>query len=66
MGIIDIKNVKEMFDKFYIVDYQPTCENMVVHMAGLIAGKLPENTELYSLKLCETATSYAEWFAYDN
>ncbi len=62
----DIKNVKEMFDKFYIVDYQPTCENMVVHMAGLIAGKLRGNIELYSLKLCETATSYAEWFASDN
>ena len=62
----DIKNVKEMFDKFYIVDYQPTCENMVEHMAGLIAGALQGNIELYSLKLCETATSYAEWYASDN
>lgn len=61
-----ISNVKKMFDKFYIVDYQPTCENLVSHMVKLLANKLPDNIELFSLKLCETATSYAEWYASDN
>ncbi len=61
-----ISNVKKMFDKFYIVDYQPTCENLVSHMAKLLTNKLPGDIELFSLKLCETATSYAEWYASDN
>ncbi len=61
-----ISNVKKMFDKFYIVDYQPTCENLVSHMAKLLINKLPDDIELFSLKLCETATSYAEWYASDN
>lgn len=48
------------------VDYQPTCENLLLHIAELIAHKLPINIKLHSLKLHETATSYAEWFASDN
>jgi len=61
-----ISNVKKMFDKFYIVDYQPTCENLVSHMAKLLKNTLPDDIELFSMKLCETATSYAEWYASDN
>jgi len=61
-----ISNVEKMFDKFYIVDYQPTCENLVSHMAKMLTNKLPDGIELFSLKLCETATSYAEWYASDN
>ena len=65
-GKPEIEHVKKMFDKFYIVDYQPTCENLVINMAELIRKKLPDDINLHSLKLCETATSYAEWFASDN
>ena len=61
-----ISNVKKMFDKFYVVDYQPTCENLVSHMAKLLKNTLPDDIELFSMKLCETATSYAEWYASDN
>jgi len=56
----------EMFGKLKIVDYQPTCENMVIDFAQKIKNILPDNIELYSLRLYETATSYAEWFASDN
>lgn len=48
------------------VDYQPTCENLLIHIADLISVELPKNIRLHSLKLHETATSYAEWFASDN
>jgi len=65
-GNPDINHVKQMFEKFYIVDYQPTCENLVTHMANVLIEKLPDHIELFSLKLCETATSYAEWYADDN
>ncbi len=59
-------NVKEMFDRIHLLDYQPTCENMVIDFAKIIKTKLPKGIELYSIKLYETATSYAEWYAEDN
>ena len=65
-GNPEINHVKQMFDKFYIVDYQPTCENLVIDMAERIKTRLPANVSLFSLRLVETATSYAEWFASDN
>ncbi len=49
-----------------LVDYQPTSEEMVIDFAGKIAARLPENITLHSLKLQETDTSFAEWFASDN
>lgn len=49
-----------------LVDYQPTSENMVVDFADKIIKRLPKGTALHSLKLQETATSFAEWYASDN
>ena len=49
-----------------LVDYQPTSEMMVIDFATKIKSRLPEDIELFSLKLQETATSYAEWYASDN
>lgn len=46
--------------------YQPTCENMLGDFAARIAARLPEGVALHSLRLHETATSFAEWFAEDN
>lgn len=62
----DIKRVEQMFEKFYVVEYQPTCENLVIDMAERIKSRLPAYVSLFSLRLVETATSYAEWFATDN
>jgi 6-pyruvoyltetrahydropterin/6-carboxytetrahydropterin synthase len=60
----------EMFQKLFgntvIVDYQPTCENLVSDFAARISAHLPERIKLHSLKLYETATSFAEWYAEDN
>ena len=52
--------------KVILADYQPTSENMVIDFAQKISSKLPESIKLHSLKLRETATAYAEWFASDN
>lgn len=49
-----------------LVDYQPTSEQMVIDFAEKIKARLPKNIELYSLKLQETETSFAEWHAGDN
>ncbi|MCR5860668.1 6-carboxytetrahydropterin synthase [Flavobacterium sp. J372] len=49
-----------------LVDYQPTSENMVIDFAAKIKHHLPANIQLYSLRLQETETSYAEWYQSDN
>lgn len=49
-----------------LVDYQPTSENMVIDFAKKISAKLPNYVSLFSLKLKETDTSFAEWYASDN
>jgi 6-pyruvoyltetrahydropterin/6-carboxytetrahydropterin synthase len=64
------KEKMEMMTKTFgnavVVDYQPTCENLVADFAERLRNKLPQGTFLHSLKLYETAKSYAEWFASDN
>lgn len=54
------------YSKLEVTDYQPTCENMVADFAARIAARLPEGVTLHSVRLHETATSFAEWFADDN
>ncbi len=49
-----------------LVNYQPTSENMVIDFAEKIKNRLPDSIELHSLKLQETETSFAEWYASDN
>jgi len=49
-----------------LVDYQPTSENMVIDFAKKIKNRLPADIQLHSLKLQETETSFAEWYASDN
>src|SRR5690606_19696527 len=49
-----------------LVDYQPTSEQMIIDFATKIKARLPQDIQLHSLKLQETETSYAEWFASDN
>ena len=49
-----------------LVEYQPTSENMVVDFSQRIISRLPEGISLFSLKLQETDSSFAEWFASDN
>ena len=49
-----------------LVNYQPTSEMMVIDFAEKIKKRLPENIMLHSLKLQETESSYAEWYANDN
>ena len=52
--------------KVILADYQPTSENMVLDFASKIKTRLPDNIRLYSLKLRETGTAFAEWYASDN
>jgi len=56
----------QMFEKIHFVDFQPTCENLVLYIVNLIKPLLPLDIRLHSLRLYETATSFAEWYASDN
>lgn len=58
--------LRQTTDRFIVVDFQPTSENMVVHIAEILSAKLPSTVSLFSVRLFETATSFAEWFADDN
>lgn len=62
------RNIPELdsnFEKVTFVDYQPTCENMLLDFMNRIRSLLPAHVKLMSLKLKETPTSYAEWHACD-
>ena len=60
------QELKERGHHVILVDYQPTSENMVIDFATKIKNRLPENLALYSLRLQETDSSYAEWYQSDN
>ena len=60
------KELQQRDHNVLLVDYQPTSEMMVIDFAEKIQKRLPNNIKLHSLKLQETATSYAQWFASDN
>ncbi|HOP03511.1 MAG TPA: 6-carboxytetrahydropterin synthase [Tenuifilaceae bacterium] len=60
------KSELHFLEKMERVNYQPTCENLLLHIAELIAPELPPYVKLHHIKLHETATSYAEWYASDN
>lgn len=63
-----VELAKELSDRGHdvlLVDYQPTSEMMVIDFAAKIQSFLPDTIKLHSLRLSETATSYAEWHAAD-
>lgn len=56
-----VESAKQNFDKIVCVAYQPTTENMLADFAERIKVKLPQNVDLYSVRLQETRDSFAEW-----
>jgi|TARA_B110000971_G_C19553068_1_gene295395 6-pyruvoyltetrahydropterin/6-carboxytetrahydropterin synthase len=64
-----VELAKELADRGHnviLVDYQPTSEMMIVDFANVIKQELPSHVKLHSLKLQETDSSYAQWFASEN
>ena len=59
------KTLSDSGHKVLLVDYQPTSEKMVIDFAHRIASRLPAHIKLHNLRLHETATAYAEWYAKD-
>ena len=56
----------QMYERHHVVPFQPTSENMVVYIAEKVKPLLPEHLELFCVRLYETSSSFAEWYASDN
>ncbi len=58
--------LKKTTDRLIVVDFQPTSENIAGYIAKILQQHLPAGVTLFSIRLYETVTSFAEWFASDN
>lgn len=61
-----ITDMGEFVGRLILVDYQPTSENLLIDFAERLKSSIPAEVSLFSLKLRETTTSYAEWYADEN
>jgi len=61
-----LNQLGQMYERHQVVPFQPTTENLVVYIADVVKTLLPEHIELFSVRLFETSSSFAEWFAEDN
>ena len=62
----ELQPLGEPFTNIVLLPYQPTSENFLIDFAKRIREILPPGVKLHSMRLRETASSYAEWFASDN
>jgi len=62
----ELQKFGEPFTNIVLVSYQPTSENFLLDFAKRISELLPEGIKLHNMRLRETSSSYAEWFADDN
>lgn len=63
----EIELLSKQYARVILVPFQPSCENLIVEMKNKINLLFVNRPfELISLRLDETATSYAEWYADDN
>lgn len=58
--------IESLNEKIRFVNYQPTCENMLLEIVDLLRPKFSEEFQLIKVFLRETKTSYAEWHLSDN
>ena len=61
-----VEMLRKTSDRILVVDFQPTTENLAAYIAGILQQHLPPEAKLFSIRLYETVTSFAEWFASDN
>ena len=61
--VATINLLRKHYGRVMIVNFQPTSEQLLIEFANILQKALPSNVSLHSLRLDETDTSYAEWFA---
>jgi 6-pyruvoyltetrahydropterin/6-carboxytetrahydropterin synthase len=62
----DLKEIEKNFEKVIYLEDQPTCENLVLRIAGHLNEHLPAGIILHHVSLQETPTAKAEWYYEDN
>lgn len=62
----EVELLRKTSERIILVDFQPTTENIVSYIAEILQEKLPPGVSLFSIRLFETVTAFAEWFAEDN
>ena len=60
------KEIESINARIRLVDYQPTCENMLIEIVEILKKHEPKGAKLVKGFLRETANSYAEWLQEDN
>ncbi len=60
------KGIETHGERIRYVNYQPTCENMLLEIVNDIKNKFPSGIKLVEAILRETATGYARWRLSDN
>lgn len=60
------KQIAPINERIRLVDYQPTCENMLLEIVAILQEENLKGTTLVKAFLRETSNSYAEWLAADN
>jgi len=60
------KGLEEKNERVRYVDYQPTCENMLLEMVSILKEAFTGEVVLCTASLRETANSFAEWRLEDN
>lgn len=61
-----LSQLGQMYERHHVVPFQPTSENVVIYIAEKLKSLLPEQLQLFSVRLYETSNSFAEWFDEDN
>jgi len=61
-----VDRLRVRYESVMAVSYQPTSENMLLEFVDVLRRELPQSVRLEAVRLCETATSCAEWRAEDN
>ncbi|MFK7756410.1 MAG: 6-pyruvoyl tetrahydropterin synthase family protein [Flavobacteriales bacterium] len=60
------KGIESHGERIRYVNYQPTCENMLLEIVSDIQHDFPDGVTLIEATLRETATGYAQWKLSDN
>ena len=58
--------LRKSTERICLVEFQPTTENLVAYIALILGPLMPQGVSLFSIRLAETVTSFAEWYATDN
>lgn len=61
-----VEALRKSTERICLVDFQPTTENLVAYIAAILGPLMPKGVSLFSIRLAETVTSFAEWYATDN